>query len=307
MCADFGKIAHACNESSTIKKAATGSGQWEIQLDGRCEKRGVVKSQGKRSADARGKRESGVDLLVQFCLCVPSFDGYRPGCYFRLTMEAIMKTRSEKVDVPVEHYDRLFIPVACVVSITSVDTAGRVNAASFATCVRVHHEPTCIAFCVDSHKDTYRNVLATNEFVVNIPSFDREILEKVGTLGLPFAAGVNELERAGLTALPSRRVKPPRIAEYKSHFECQVEWTKEWFGTRLMVVGRVVAASVDADCIDENGWVVLDKLRPVHYCGQAYCGDHKFRFVASYQVMEVDTVYQGPEASGQDPRKRQLS
>lgn len=218
-----------------------------------------------------------------------------------------MKTRSEKADVPAEHYDRLFIPVACVVSITTVDTAGRVNAASFATCVRVHHEPACIAFCVDSHKDTYRNVLATNEFVVNIPSFDREILEKVGTLGLPFAAGVNELERAGLTALPSRRIKPPRIAEYKSHFECQVEWTKEWFGTRLMVVGRVVAASVDADCIDENGWVDLDKLRPAHYCGQAYCGDHKLRFVASYQVMEVDTVYQGPEASGQDPRKRQLS
>jgi hypothetical protein len=61
---------------------------------------------------------------------------------------------ANKVDVPAAHYDRLFIPVACVVSITTVDTQGRVNAASFATCVRVHHEPTCIAFCVDSHKDT---------------------------------------------------------------------------------------------------------------------------------------------------------
>ena len=102
-----------------------------------------------------------------------------------------MKT---KVDVPAKHYDLLFTPVACVVSITTVDPKGRVNAASFATCVRVHHEPTCIAFCVDSHKDTYRNVLATNEFVVNIPSFDREILEKVRTLGLPFPPG---RQRAG--------------------------------------------------------------------------------------------------------------
>ena len=137
-----------------------------------------------------------------------------------------MDYESLKVDVPSAHYDRLFTPVACVVSITTVDTAGRVNGASFATCVRGRLEPTCIGFCVDSHKDTYRNVLATHEFVVNVPSFDRETLEKVGTLGLPFAPGVNELQKAGLTAIPSKVVKPPRIAEYKSHFECRVEWTK---------------------------------------------------------------------------------
>ena len=215
-------------------------------------------------------------------------------------MEGILE--SLKVDVPKERFDLLFTPVACVVSITTVDTANRVNAASFATCVRVHHEPTCIAFCADSHKDTYRNVLATNEFVVNIPSFDRGILEKVRTLGIPFAPGVNELEKAGLTAIPSKVVKPPRIAEYKSHFECRVEWTKQWFDTRLMVVGRVVAASVNKDCIDADGRVLLNKLRPAHYCGQAYSGDNKYRFVASYEVMDVDTVYDGPEAKGGDPR-----
>jgi hypothetical protein len=31
--------------------------------------------------------------------------------------------------------------------------------------------------------------------------------------------------------------------------------------------------------------------------GQAYSGDNIFRFVASYEMMEVDTVYDGPEAS----------
>jgi hypothetical protein len=31
----------------------------------------------------------------------------------------------------------------------------------------------------------------------------------------------------------------------------------------LMVVGRVVAASVNEDCIDENGWAILDKLHPL--------------------------------------------
>ena len=79
-------------------------------------------------------------------------------------------TKVSKVDVPYEHWDRLYSPVACAVMITTVDKQGRVNAASFATCVRQNHEPTCISFTVEIDKDTYHNVIATEEFVVNIPS-----------------------------------------------------------------------------------------------------------------------------------------
>ncbi len=104
-------------------------------------------------------------------------------------------TPGRKVYVPYEHWDRLYSPVACAVMITTVDRQGRVNAASFATCVRQNHEPTCISFTVEIDKDTYHNVLATEEFVVNIPSFDRGILEKVRVVGLPFPRGVNELEK----------------------------------------------------------------------------------------------------------------
>ena len=136
-------------------------------------------------------------------------------------------------------------------SITTVDKEGRVNAASFATCVRQNHEPTCISFTVEIDKDTYHNVLATEEFVVNIPSFDREILEKVRVVGLPFPRGVNELGKAGLTAIPARALRPPRIAECKAHYECKVIWTKEWLH-RLTVMGQVVAGSVDEDCIDKE-------------------------------------------------------
>jgi flavin reductase (DIM6/NTAB) family NADH-FMN oxidoreductase RutF len=215
-----------------------------------------------------------------------------------------------KVDVPEKHYDRLASPVATVVMITTVDAAGRVNAASFATCLRNNHIPTCYEFSVDMYKDTAANVLATGEFVVNIPPFERSVLEKVCVVGLPFAPGVNELEKAGLTAIPSRVVRPPRIAECGSHFECKVEWTKQWLEKRLTVVGRVVAASVNRDCIDAEGYVIHDKLRPAHYCGHAYNGkDGSAKFVASYEVMEVPLVYQGPEAKkltavGDPPPKR---
>jgi len=196
---------------------------------------------------------------------------------------------AKKIDVPTEHWDRLFAPSACLVMITTVDEAGRVNAASFGTCVRVCHDPVYIAFTVGATKDTYHNVLATNQFVVNVPPFEREILEKVRVVGLEFPPEVNELDKAGLSALPSKIVKPPCIEECRSHFECEVEWTKQWLN-RLMVVGKVVAASVDEGCVNEDGYVLWDRLKPAHYCGNAY----KNGFVAAYQTMQVDMIYKEP-------------
>ena len=196
----------------------------------------------------------------------------------------------DKVDVPSRRWDRVFAPSSCLVMITTVDAQGRVNAASYGSCVRISHEPVQIAFSPRNNNDTYRNLMETGEFVVNVPAFERSILEKVRVVGLPFARGVNELEKAKLTALPSKVVRPPRIQECKSHFECRVEWTREWMN-RAMVVGQVVAVSVDADCLDSGGYVVWDRLRPAHYCGAPY--DNVF--VAAYQTMAVDTPYDGPE------------
>jgi len=194
-----------------------------------------------------------------------------------------------KIDVPPEHWDKLYAPSSCLVMITTVDTEGRINAASFGTCVRVCHDPVYISFTVGAPKDTAQNVQATGQFVVNVPPFEREILEKVRVVGLDFPHEVNELEKAGLTAIPSRKLKPPRIAECRSHFECEVEWTKPWLH-RVMVCGKVVAASTDEGCIDEKGYIVWDKVKPAHYTGHEY----KNGFVAAYQPMWIDMIYKDP-------------
>jgi flavin reductase (DIM6/NTAB) family NADH-FMN oxidoreductase RutF len=196
---------------------------------------------------------------------------------------------AKKIDVPGEHWDRLFAPSACLVMITTVDGEGRINAASFGTCVRVCHDPVFIAFTVGATKDTCNNVLSTGEFVVNVPPFEREILEKVRIVGLEFPPRVNELEKAGLTAVGSKLVKPPRIAQCRSHFECNMEWTKQWLH-RVMVVGKVVAASVDEGCVDADGYLVWEKLKPAHYCGHEY----KNGFVAAYEKMDVDMICTEP-------------
>jgi flavin reductase (DIM6/NTAB) family NADH-FMN oxidoreductase RutF len=210
-------------------------------------------------------------------------------------------TAPKKLDQPPKYWDRLFAPSSCLAMITTVDAQGRVNAASYGTCTRVHHEPVFISFTANVGADNANNILVGSDFVVNLPRWERESLEKVRVVGLPFEPGISEIDKAGLTALPSTIVKPPRIAECSRHFECKVEWTKEW-SRRLMVVGRVVAASVDADCVDAEGYVLWDKVKSAHYCGAPYGG----RFVAAYETMAADVPYDGPEVEAFIARERAL-
>ena len=210
-------------------------------------------------------------------------------------------TKMRKLDQPPKYWDRLFAPSSCLAIITTIDSEGRPNAASYGTCTRVNHEPVYIAFTTGIGKDTANNVLTTQEFVVNLPAWEKGILEKVRVCGLPFASGVNELEKAGLTSIPSTRVRPPRIQECTRHFECKVDWTREWAG-RLMVVGKVLAASVDEECVGEDGYVLWEKIKSAHYCGAPY----KNMFVAAYEPMAVGMPYEGPEVAQQEQLARRM-
>jgi flavin reductase (DIM6/NTAB) family NADH-FMN oxidoreductase RutF len=196
-----------------------------------------------------------------------------------------------KIDHPEKLWDRIFAPSSCLAVITTVDSAGRVNAASFGTCVRVCHDPVYVAFTVGHKKNTADNIRETGEFVVNLPKFERDDLERVRVVGLPFDKGVNELERAGLTGIPSRVLRPPRVEEFPRHFECKVEWTQN-FADRLMVCGKVVAVSADEGLVEPDGKIVWEKVKPAHFCGRAYDDG----FVAAYEKMLVRIPYEGPEA-----------
>jgi flavin reductase (DIM6/NTAB) family NADH-FMN oxidoreductase RutF len=203
-----------------------------------------------------------------------------------------------KIDVAEKDRDHVFSPTSLLALITTVDRAGRVNAAPFGSCIRVSHDPMDIAFTVNkgeicgavrrrgeswSH-DTCDNVLASGEFTVNVVPFERSVLEQAFICGLPFKPGVDELERAGLHALAARAVRPPRIAECHAHFECQILWTRDW-EHRMMVVGRVVAASVDDGCLDADGWPLLDRIKPCHFCHG--------KVVPAWQVTSIPWRYMG--------------
>jgi flavin reductase (DIM6/NTAB) family NADH-FMN oxidoreductase RutF len=150
-------------------------------------------------------------------------------------------------------------PIAWV---TSMDEAGRLNAAPFSSYNYLCANPPIVGMGVTDRpgtrtpKDTARNIRRTGEYVINVVTED--LIEKMNICATDFPDGVNELEMAGLTTAPSSVVKVPRIAEAHAALEC-TEFTTMEIGRSRIVLGRVVAMYVEDRFVDPAGPYILSK------------------------------------------------
>ena len=134
-------------------------------------------------------------------------------------------------------------PIAWVVS---QDARGLLNAAPFSFFNVLSGDPAVVAIGIGNRKpgqakDSRANICETGEFVVNLVS--EANAEAMNITGIEFDSSVNELEQAGLTTLPSTRVKPPRIAESPVALECHLMQIID-LGESGLVLGRVRAMHV---------------------------------------------------------------
>ncbi len=140
-------------------------------------------------------------------------------------------------------------PIAWVVS---QDATGRINAAPFSFFNAFSDDPPIVAIGVGSRntrhpKDTRANIKQTREFVVNLVS--ENLAEAMNITAIEFSAGINELNEAGLTTLPSVRVKSPRIAESPVAMECELLQIVELGEENGLVLGRVLAMHIHDNAV----------------------------------------------------------
>jgi flavin reductase (DIM6/NTAB) family NADH-FMN oxidoreductase RutF len=166
-------------------------------------------------------------------------------------------------------------PIAWV---TTVDAEGRVNLAPFSFFNTFGGNPPVVIFAPNrkrggDKKDTLRNVEATGEFVINAAVAD--LAEQVNLSSKELPPGESEVELTGLTAVPSLRVKPPRILESPVHLECvlrQVMQIGEEAYSANLVIGDVVLIHVSDAVLDAGGRVDPRKLRTIgRLGGNSYC------------------------------------
>lgn len=140
-------------------------------------------------------------------------------------------------------------PIAWVVT---QDLEGRLNAAPYSFFNVFAHDPAIVCIGIGGRapgdvKDTGANIRTTGQFVVNLVA--AENAPQMNITAIDFPHDVDELAEAGLTTVPSVKVRPPRIAESPVALECERFTTLELNNDRALVLGRVLAIHVKDEAV----------------------------------------------------------
>jgi flavin reductase (DIM6/NTAB) family NADH-FMN oxidoreductase RutF len=153
---------------------------------------------------------------------------------------------------------------------------GVANCAPFSFFMGVSSFPPVLAFAVGLRrgevKDTVKNIAYLPEFTVSI--CNESMGQKMVRTGHDFPYGVSEFAEAGLSEVPSERIRPPRIGGAPVQMECVLHDRHDIKDTGTTVFyGRVLLFHIDPDVIDPaSGLVDTRRLKPLgRLGGDQYC------------------------------------
>lgn len=141
-------------------------------------------------------------------------------------------------------------------------------------------------------KHTLQNVKEVAEVVINVVNF--AIVQQASLSSTEYIKGVNEFEKAGLTAIASDLVKPFRVKESPVQFECIVKNIIELGdqgGAGNLIFAEVVKIHINEEVLDANQNIDQQKIDLVaRMGGDWYCrafGDALFEVAKPLTTMGI--------------------
>ena len=137
--------------------------------------------------------------------------------------------------------------------VASMGAKGNVNLAPYSFFNIFNYKPPILAFSSNGWKDTVRNIEETGEFTWNLVTMP--LAQQMNTTSASVPPDVSEFTTSGLTPVPSKFVKVPRVGEARAAMELKLIEVKQLQtkeGDKLtcwMVFGEVVAIHVDKTLI----------------------------------------------------------
>lgn len=157
--------------------------------------------------------------------------------------------------------------------ISTLSAEGVLNLAPFSQCNNLSWDPPYIMISCSErpdgrHKDTVRNCMDTGEFVHNMATY--ELRDAVNATGQMVEPAVDESALAGLEMIPSKLVKPPRVAASPVNMECKVHSAivlPGRKGSHHVIIGRVIGVHIRDDALTPEGKLDVIKIRPLARLG----------------------------------------
>ena len=177
--------------------------------------------------------------------------------------------------------------------ISTFDKDGVFNVAPYASITIVAVKPTLVGFSVATRrdgrkKDTIKNIEASGEFVVNIPTTE-DMAEAMNRSGFDYAPDVDEFKETGLTPVKADIVQAPMVSEAPINLECRVVQILEFgeYPPRIsnFIIAEVLLGHIKDEFYSE-GHICAPKLRaigrlgsePYPYCRTSGVFDMKLEF-----------------------------
>jgi len=153
--------------------------------------------------------------------------------------------------------------------ISTIDKNGINNLAPFSYFNAVGEDPPHVMFSTvrgnNTNKDTLNNILENKQFVVNMVT--ENLVEQMNLTSQAVASEIDEFVLAGLTPIPSLKIKPMRVKESLITFEC--EMVHHYFledhkqGGACIVIGRILLMHFDDSVLLDNFKINMESYKPV--------------------------------------------
>lgn len=179
------------------------------------------------------------------------------------------------ISIPLTKAVKLISPRVTVL-VNTLDRYGNLNSAPYSWVYPLSFNPPLIGIGIGGkNKHTYINSKDLGEFVVCVVSED--FAQQAVNCEEKHKPEENLLEKNGLHAEASKKVKVPRVKESKAVLECKTKAFLEYGGDHLILVGEVVYAEAEAI----NNEINLDSIKPLlHVSGE------KFRAVGKEIILK---------------------
>ena len=198
---------------------------------------------------------------------------------------------------PRERYKVLtsFVLPRPIAWVTSVGPSGIVNAAPFSFFNVFCEDPPLCMFAANrkpngQDKDTFTNIQATGEFVVNIA--DEPLARAMHESSGDFPPEIGEPEYLGLKVAPSSKIATPRLADTPWAMECKTWKEIDIDGKRILIMGEGINFYLRDDLWDHAAMRVhMERYHPIgRMFADRYCRtDDRVVFPAAEGAVAVKT------------------